>query len=122
MLRPGVDVKRRKIDRLYRPLRTQRFDELSRSLGGLDPEMRGSTRDLDGALGKPLRRRHDAEQVRDQIQATGKRTGCDQRICMPSAINMSVRRIRGSPINAVGSSLAMREKSAIPSDSHLTEP
>src|ERR1700732_1032936 len=121
MLRPGVDVKRREIDRLYRPLRTQRFDELSGSLGSLDHEMPERARDLDRALGQDLRRRHDAEQVGDQIQATWKRTRCDQRICMPTAISMSVRRIRGRPINAVGSSLAMREKSAIPSDSHLTE-
>ena len=44
-----------------------------------------------------------------------------QRIARPSARSMSVRRISGRPISAVGSSLAMRVNSAMPSASDLTD-
>ena len=124
--RVGADLLDR--DLLQRQRRRERLQELPRGLRVLDDEMREVARHRDGARGQHVLGRDDAEQIGHEKEPAGHRfdrAHAAQRgggTGMPAMRSSAQSRISGSPISAVGSSLAILSNSAMPSPSDFTEP
>ena len=105
-----------------RHLKVERLEERTRRLGRFDDPMRKPARDRDRSRREHVRRRHRTEQVRHQVERASHLQVRGPRTSMPCARSIWLSAMSGRPINAVGSSLSMRSKSAMPSASDLTAP
>src|SRR5437667_6312860 len=112
------------IDGLQRQCRIDILDEAARGLGRLGDEVATPAGDFQGAARNDRIDGNEAERAGDYEKPAfrGRRHQLTLKMDTPSARNMSVRRIRGKPMSAVGSSLAIRVNRAIPAASTRTAP